>query len=82
MAQRFRRPGRRSPCARPARRFFPRNGVSGLAGAVQSLASPDIGDEDWTGFVCIEGANAFENAVTVPPGESHTLTYRLEVEDG
>jgi glucose-6-phosphate 1-epimerase len=40
----------------------------------------DIAPEDWTRFVCVEAANAFENAVTVAPGESHTLTYRLDVE--
>ena len=40
---------------------------------------PDIGDDDWQRFVCIEGANAFENAVALAPGESHTMTYRLEV---
>lgn len=43
---------------------------------------PDIGDDDWTGFLCLEGANAFENAVSVGPGETHTLTYRLEVAGG
>ncbi len=41
---------------------------------------PDIGDDDWERFVCIEGANAFENAVVLAPGESHTTTYRLEVQ--
>jgi len=40
----------------------------------------DIGDDDWSQFVCIEAANVFENAVTLAPGESHTLTYRLELE--
>lgn len=40
---------------------------------------PDIGDDDWRRFVCVEGANAFENAVAVAPGESHTMTYHLEV---
>ena len=40
----------------------------------------DIGDR-WTGFVCVEGANALADAVTVEPGASHTLTYRLTVED-
>ena len=38
----------------------------------------DIGDE-WPGFICVEGANAFENTVTVEPGGSHTATYRVEV---
>jgi D-hexose-6-phosphate mutarotase len=41
---------------------------------------PDIGDDDWEHFVCIEGANAFENAVVLAPGASHTMTYRLEVQ--
>jgi glucose-6-phosphate 1-epimerase len=40
----------------------------------------DIGDDDWSQFVCVEGANVFENAVPLAPGESHTLTYRLEME--
>lgn len=39
----------------------------------------DIGDDDWTGFVCVEGANAFENTVTIDPGASHSMTYRVEV---
>ncbi|GAA4411401.1 D-hexose-6-phosphate mutarotase [Fodinibacter luteus] len=41
---------------------------------------PDIGAGEWTLFVCVEGANALDNAVTIAPGESHTMTYRLEVE--
>jgi D-hexose-6-phosphate mutarotase len=41
---------------------------------------PDIGDDDWERFVCIEGANAFENAVALAPGQSHTTTYRVEVQ--
>ncbi len=47
--------------------------------ATKAAEVPDIGDDDWERFVCIEGANAFENAVSLAPGESHTLTYRLEV---
>jgi D-hexose-6-phosphate mutarotase len=41
---------------------------------------PDIGDDDWERFVCIEGANVFENAVALAPGQSHTTTYRVEVQ--
>jgi len=40
---------------------------------------PDIGDDDWERFVSIEGANAFESAVALEPGESHTTTFRVEV---
>ena len=47
--------------------------------ATKAAEVADIGDDDWERFVCIEGANAFENAVSLAPGESHTLTYRLEV---
>ena len=40
----------------------------------------DIGDDDWTGFLCVEGANALENTVTVKAGGSHSISYRLEVQ--
>ena len=40
----------------------------------------DVGDE-WPRFVCVEGANVLADAVTVPAGATHTLTYRLFVED-
>ena len=41
---------------------------------------PDIGDGDWTGFVCIEGGNVLDDAVGLGPGEAHTTTYHLSVE--
>jgi glucose-6-phosphate 1-epimerase len=40
----------------------------------------DIGDDDWTGFVCVEGANVLDDAVILGPGDSHTMTYHLSVE--
>ncbi len=40
----------------------------------------DIGDGDWLRFLCVEGANVFENAVGLAPGGSRTLTYTVEVE--
>ena len=46
----------------------------------KAAAIDDLPDDDWTRFVCIEGANALENAVPLEPGESHTTTYRLAVE--
>ena len=41
----------------------------------------DIGDGDWQRFVCVEGANVFENAVALEPGESRTMTYSIDVEE-
>ena len=32
----------------------------------------DLGEENWDKFVCIETANAKENAVNLEPGETHT----------
>ena len=48
--------------------------------AAKAADVADIGDDDWERFVCIEGANAFENAVSLEPGQSHTTTYRVEVQ--
>ena len=47
---------------------------------VPGTGIPDIGDE-WPRFVCVEAANALADVVTVGHGETHTLTYRLSVED-
>ena len=47
--------------------------------AAKAAEVPDIGNGDWERFVCIEAANALENAVVLEPGDSHTITYRLEV---
>lgn len=37
----------------------------------------DFGDDEWRGMLCIETANAAENAVTLEPGESHQMTVRV-----
>ncbi len=49
--------------------------------AARAAQMGDLGDEGWKRFVCVESANALENAVTVPAGQSHTLAveYRAEV---
>ncbi len=39
----------------------------------------DLGDV-WPGFVCVEPANARENAITIEPGTVHTLAMRVTVE--
>jgi len=40
---------------------------------------PDFGDDEWTGMVCIETANALDNAITIEPGDSHELAATLRV---
>jgi len=39
----------------------------------------DIGDDDWRHFLCVEGANVLDDAVTLVAGQSHTSTYLLSV---
>jgi glucose-6-phosphate 1-epimerase len=39
----------------------------------------DLGDE-WPHFVCVEAANIRANAVTIQPGEQHTMTAIIRVE--
>jgi len=48
--------------------------------SAKAAEAPDIGDDDWERFVCIEGANTFDNAVVLEPGQSHTTTYQVEVQ--
>jgi glucose-6-phosphate 1-epimerase len=40
----------------------------------------DLGDE-WPHFVCVEAANIRANAITLQPGEQHTITAIIRVED-
>ena len=40
---------------------------------------PDFGDDEWTGMVCVEGANVREAGVTIGPGQTHTMGYRVDV---
>lgn len=53
--------------------------------AARAAQMGDLGAESerggWKSFVCVESANALENAVTVPAGQSHTLAveYRVEI---
>lgn len=41
----------------------------------------DIHEGAWPGFVCIESANALKDAVTLAPGEKHTMKVRIDVEN-
>lgn len=46
----------------------------------KSRKMPDFGDEEWPGMLCVETANAADNAVTLAPGRSHAMTATIGVE--
>jgi len=46
----------------------------------KAKAMPDFGDEEWTGMLCVETANAMDDTVTLAPGASHVMTATLEVQ--
>ena len=48
----------------------------------KSRAMSDFGDDEWPEMICLETANAADNAVTVPPHASHTMTATISVEAG
>lgn len=45
----------------------------------KSAAMEDFDDDEWTGMVCIEAANALDKAITLRPGETHTLRQRISL---
>jgi glucose-6-phosphate 1-epimerase len=45
----------------------------------KSKAMADFGDEEWPGMLCIETANAADNAVKLKPGEKHTMKATIAV---
>ena len=40
----------------------------------------DMAPDDWKEMICVETANAAENAVRLAPGESHRLTALIRLE--
>lgn len=45
----------------------------------KAAAMADFGDDEWPAMVCVETANALGDAVTLGPGESHTLRVTYAV---
>jgi glucose-6-phosphate 1-epimerase len=43
----------------------------------KAKAMADFGDDEWPRMICIESANAAENAVTLAPGASHTMAVTI-----
>jgi len=39
----------------------------------RAKALADFGDEEWQQMLCVESANAFESAITLKSGQSHTM---------
>ena len=46
----------------------------------KARAMADFGDDEWPGMVCVEPANAAEDAVTVAPGTVHSMGITVRVE--
>lgn len=48
-------------------------------GRDKGQALSDLGDGEWRGFVCVEGANVLDAAVTLEPGQLHSMGYTLHL---
>jgi glucose-6-phosphate 1-epimerase len=48
----------------------------------KASAMADFGDDEWTSMVCVETANALDDAITLAPGQRHTMTARYTVAAG
>ncbi|MGD0016937.1 MAG: D-hexose-6-phosphate mutarotase [Verrucomicrobiia bacterium] len=46
----------------------------------KAKAMPDFGDDEWPAMLCIETCNARDNAVTIAPGQSHTMGAVIRAE--
>lgn len=46
----------------------------------KAAAMPDFGDDEWPGMLCVETANACDDAVTVAPGTSHEMQAIIGIE--
>ena len=46
----------------------------------KAAAFQDMAPDDWTGFMCIEGGNVGDAAITLQPATSHTMRYRVRVD--
>jgi len=44
-----------------------------------AAALADLGDEEWQRMLCVEASNILSNAVTLNPGEAHTLAATISL---
>ena len=54
-----------------------RSTVVWTPGASRAAALPDLG-ETWPQFLCVESGNVMDDAITLRPGERHTMRVRIE----
>jgi glucose-6-phosphate 1-epimerase len=45
-------------------------------------AMADLGEDEWRSMLCVETANAADNAVRLAPGQRHLVRARLSMEGG
>jgi glucose-6-phosphate 1-epimerase len=50
--------------------------------AEKSAQMADMGEGSYRGMLCVESANAAENAVTVAPGQHHSMRVVYAVQRG
>ncbi|HTO11048.1 MAG TPA: D-hexose-6-phosphate mutarotase [Candidatus Binatia bacterium] len=48
--------------------------------AAKTAAMADMGPDDWRSMICVETANAADDAVTVAPGGTHVMTATIGAE--
>jgi D-hexose-6-phosphate mutarotase len=46
----------------------------------KARAMADFGDDEWKEMICVESANAGDDALTLAPGASHVITTTIEVQ--
>ena len=56
-----------------------RTTVAWNPGAILARTLADLAPDDWQRFVCLETANAAENALRLLPGEAHSMSSQLSV---
>lgn len=46
----------------------------------KAAAMPDFGAEEWTEMICIEAANVLDEAISLDPGGTHSMSQRVSLE--
>jgi glucose-6-phosphate 1-epimerase len=48
-------------------------------GSEGSNSLPDLADDDWRSFLCVEPGNVHDNAITLDAGQQHSFTSEIQV---